>query len=387
MVFRRVGTTSNPPWGFAGVAVALVLFAASAVRSCVTEPNGHGGWSSREPQASQPCSSARPACPIGAVTTSASSSGCSPATSTRTRERGPPRWGGRRVFLIDRVPALRSGFIGGTFFYVSDRSWPWPSPAFGATWRWSARARSKDSGSRCSVAPPERRRPRVQIELHGDWRTGPRHYGRLGSRAPRPRGGPSERLGGPPRRSRSGRQPPLEHLARTAGYRGEIDRFIAFSDSGVPGSSAGASPRHANGRLHRRARAHKAVDVLLDAWPLVLREIPDARLWLVGAGSMHDELHRRVEASPELTRSVEFKAPMPRYQLAQLIDRSTCLVLPSASKGYRGSWWRQWREGRAVVASTVGGMRELIDETNGRLVEPEDVAALAKALDVGFCSR
>ena len=33
-----------------------------------------------------------------------------------------------------------------------------------------------------------------------------------------------------------------------------------------------------------------------------------------------------------------------------------------------------------MVASTVGGMRELIDETNGRLVEPEDVAALAEAL-------
>ena len=31
MVFRRVGTTSNPPWGIAGVAVALVLFVASAV--------------------------------------------------------------------------------------------------------------------------------------------------------------------------------------------------------------------------------------------------------------------------------------------------------------------------------------------------------------------
>ena len=295
---------------------------------------------------------------------------------------GPPRWrrdAGVRTIVL---PALRPGFIGGPFFYVVGPILALALSGLGRDVAVVCQSPFEGFGvTLLGRVLPERRRPRVQVELHGDWRTGPRLYGgwARGLLAPF-----SDRASAwAVRRADRVRvvSEPLEQLARTAGYRGEIDRFITFSDYRMfldrPPAPLPDTPTAAFiGVLER----YKAVDVLLDAWPLVLREIPDARLWLVGAGSMHDELHRRVEASPELTRSVEFKAPMPRNELAQLIDRSTCLVLPSRSEGLPRIVVEAMARGRAVVASTVGGMRELIDETNGRLVEPEDVAALAEAL-------
>src|SRR5207253_11521903 len=72
--------------------------------------------------------------------------------------------------------------------------------------------------------------------------------------------------------------------------------------------------------------------------------------------------------------------PMPQAALARLLDASTCLVLPSRSEGLPRIVVEAMARGRAVVASAVGGMAELVDDDTGRLVPTEDVLALAEAL-------
>jgi glycosyltransferase involved in cell wall biosynthesis len=67
--------------------------------------------------------------------------------------------------------------------------------------------------------------------------------------------------------------------------------------------------------------------------------------------------------------------------VAELLDASTCLVLPSQSEGLPRIVMEAFCRGRAVVATRVGGVPDLVrDGENGLLVDRGDAAGLAAAL-------
>ncbi len=226
---------------------------------------------------------------------------------------------------------------------------------------------------------PRPLRPQVQIELHGDWRTASRMYG---SRARRLVAPAADRVANwALRRADRVRAVSvvLEDLARSVGYDGPIDRHITYSEFDVFFASPPAPlPDRPVAAFIGVLERYKAVDVLLDAWPAVVDRVPTAELVMVGAGTMHDELHRRLQE--EGIPSVRTLHPMPQTDLSDLLDRSTCLVLPSRSEGLPRIVLEAMARGRAVVASDVGGMRELVDASTGRVVPAEDVLALTDAL-------
>ena len=57
------------------------------------------------------------------------------------------------------------------------------------------------------------------------------------------------------------------------------------------------------------------------------------------------------------------------------------VALPSYNEGCPNVVIEALSAGRPVVATTVGGIPELMDETCGRLVPPMDIPALMQALD------
>jgi glycosyltransferase involved in cell wall biosynthesis len=230
-------------------------------------------------------------------------------------------------------------------------------------------------------ALPRSRRPRLQIEVHGDWRTATRMYG--GSR---------RRLLGPAadrvaewtlRRADRVRVVSdfLAQLVRDAGYEGPMDQFIAYSDYDEFLAIAPVEPPSTPhvvfvGVLER----YKAVDVLLDAWALVTERLPDARLTMIGGGSLHDQLVARI-ADEGLANTVALLAPMSRADVRRHLDASTCLVLPSRSEGLGRVILEAMGRERPVVASAVGGIVELVEPgRTGALVPPENASALADAL-------
>ena len=171
----------------------------------------------------------------------------------------------------------------------------------------------------------------------------------------------------------------LADMARDAGFEGPIDRHVTYSEFDVflePPTEP--LPEHPVAAFVGVLERYKAVDVLLDAWPIVIDRVPGASLALVGAGSLGDEVRRRV--AEESTPGIRLLDPMPQAELSALLDRATCLVLPSRSEGLPRIVLEAMARGRAVVASDVGGMAELVDVETGRLVPAEDVLALAEAL-------
>ncbi len=296
-------------------------------------------------------------------------------TQVTTGGRGVERIEGVRVVSL---PQLERGVVGGVAFYAAA---PFVALGLSAGRRRTALVTQSPYEAfgivLLSRLLPRRVRPRVQIELHGDWRSAPRLYG---SRARALLGPACDRLAAwTLRRADRVRavSQSLADMARDAGYAGPIDQHFTFSDFSafLDARPLQPFPRAPVALFVGVLERYKAVDLLLTAWEDVAEELPEARLVIVGAGTLGPELRRR--AAP----SVEFRAPVPQPELAALYDACTCLVLPSRSEGLPRVVMEAMARGRPVVASDVGGMRELVVEgVTGRVVPAEDVGALAKAL-------
>jgi len=123
---------------------------------------------------------------------------------------------------------------------------------------------------------------------------------------------------------------------------------------------------------------YKNVDGLAEAWRLVARRLPEARLHLVGNGSREDVVRRLLEDEP---RSVRWSARLDADGVAAALDEATLLVLPSRSEGMGRVVIEAFARARPVVGTRVGGIADLVEpDVNGMLVEPGDTRALADAL-------
>ncbi len=110
---------------------------------------------------------------------------------------------------------------------------------------------------------------------------------------------------------------------------------------------------------------------------LALRDIPGARLVLVGKGEDEGRL-RALAASEGVAERVFFAGSVDHDLMPLILSAADVMVLPTVSEGLANAWVEALACGTPVVTSDVGGARELIDSsTAGRLVarDPQSVAA------------
>jgi glycosyltransferase involved in cell wall biosynthesis len=227
-------------------------------------------------------------------------------------------------------------------------------------------------------------RPRVILDVHGDWRSSTRLYG-----------SPGRRL----------LNPLADRIAVSALHGADAVRTISDYTSGLVRSS-GVEPAAvfpafmdlepflgATAPLPTAPRAlfigvlehYKGIDELAEAWRIVVARLPDATLHLVGRGTRREVVERLVVKLPEHT---EWTEVLPTDGVARALDAATVLVLPSRSEGMGRVLVEAFCRGRAVVASRVGGIVDLVqDGENGLLVSPCDPHALADALQRVLADR
>jgi glycosyltransferase involved in cell wall biosynthesis len=118
--------------------------------------------------------------------------------------------------------------------------------------------------------------------------------------------------------------------------------------------------------------------VLLDAFASVARARPQARLWIAGDGPRRAMLEARRDALG-LGDRVRFLGTRP--DVPDLLAAADVVVLSSVREGLPVTLLEAMRAERPVVATAVGGCSELVvDGETGRLVPPEDPAALGAAV-------
>jgi glycosyltransferase involved in cell wall biosynthesis len=128
--------------------------------------------------------------------------------------------------------------------------------------------------------------------------------------------------------------------------------------------------------------AYKGVDILIRAFAHVADAHPSLRLKLVSGGPERDRLVA-LAAQLSIGDRVDFLGSVGRAAVADLIRGSTVFVLASRSdsESFGIAAAEALALDRAVVASSVGGLPELVESgTSGVLVPPGDSEALANAM-------
>ena len=127
-----------------------------------------------------------------------------------------------------------------------------------------------------------------------------------------------------------------------------------------------------------RLEPEKGHPTLLEAWPAVLRAVPDAYLLVIGEGSQRDALEAMAR-NLRIAHRVVFTGR--RDDVPAVTAALDVAVLPSYREAQGLSILEAMALSRPVVASNVGGIPEMIaDGVTGLLVEPHDAAGLARAI-------
>lgn len=123
---------------------------------------------------------------------------------------------------------------------------------------------------------------------------------------------------------------------------------------------------------------YKGLEYLIRAEPLITARVPQAKFVIAGTGESFDR-YQRMMVNPE--RFVVINEYVSDEKRAELFRRASVVVLPyiEASQSFIISI--AYRFGKPVVATTVGGLPEMVDDgKTGFLVPPRDVEALSDAV-------
>ena len=223
-----------------------------------------------------------------------------------------------------------------------------------------------------------RRRPKVILDVQGDWHEATRLYGS---------------------RFRRLLNPLNDALAPLAVRRADAVRTVSTQTTGLV-RALGVEPaavfpsyvdaeaflERAPAPLPERPLAlfvgvlerYKALDTLVDAWRLAAPRLPGAVLHVVGDGSLRERVERLVVDLPEQTR---WSQRLTAEEVAAAMDESWLVCLPSRSEGLPRVALEAACRGRAIVGGNRAGIPDVVEhEQNGLLVDPDDPTELAGAL-------
>lgn len=123
---------------------------------------------------------------------------------------------------------------------------------------------------------------------------------------------------------------------------------------------------------------HKGQRYLIDAFAEVVRQLPDARLVILGQGELHESLTRQVRQ-----HALDTHVLLPGFRTDVLSLMKTCdlFVLSSTLEGLGTSLLDAMACARPVVATATGGIPEVVEhEQTGLLVPARDAEGLAEAI-------
>jgi glycosyltransferase involved in cell wall biosynthesis len=123
---------------------------------------------------------------------------------------------------------------------------------------------------------------------------------------------------------------------------------------------------------------HKGQRHLVDAMPLVIREVPDARLVILGEGELRSDLEQQVR---HLHLDHHVVMPGFRADVLSLLKGVDLFVMSSETEGLGTSLLDAMAASKPCVGTRVGGIPEVVDDgVTGLLVPPHDPVALATAI-------
>lgn len=176
----------------------------------------------------------------------------------------------------------------------------------------------------------------------------------------------------------------LERVLRTYGIQSDAEQLPVMP----PRHPAGAPAAEPLFVFVGRLEIEKGVDTLVMAFALLRRRVPDARLRIVGRGPLRDSLEQMCDRLGQKD-AIEFRGWRDPEEVERELDDAWALVAPS-----------RWIEPQGLVATEAlvrgvpaivtdhGGLAEQVEpDVGGLCVPPDDVSALASAMEQIACGE
>lgn len=131
--------------------------------------------------------------------------------------------------------------------------------------------------------------------------------------------------------------------------------------------------------------AHRGLDTAVEAMPAILREIPNARLLLVGEGAIRPKLEEMI-AQRSLSERVTFVDWQPFEKVPSFIRASAVCLVPHQSNAHTEATsphklFQYMLMGKPVVVSNCRPLRRVVEETGAGVVfQAGDSRSLAQAI-------
>jgi glycosyltransferase involved in cell wall biosynthesis len=221
--------------------------------------------------------------------------------------------------------------------------------------------------------------PKVIVEVHGDPRTFTRGYGSPARKLLSPLTDAVARYGLRHADATRGLSQFTSSLIQEVRGRPATACFPTYSDlSAFADSPVVPVPEERRVVFVAALEQYKNVDGLAAAWRRVGNEVPNATLVVVGKGSRREVIERLVA---EMPGSVEHYPELPPERVAEEIDSSRALVLPSWPEGLGRVVLEAFARGRTTVATNAGGIRDIVtDGHDGILIPVADTDALVDGM-------
>jgi glycosyltransferase involved in cell wall biosynthesis len=218
----------------------------------------------------------------------------------------------------------------------------------------------------------------VIADLHGDWRAPTRLYG---SRLRTLLNPLADRMAVSALRHADGVRTVTGYttgLVRELGLE-PADEFPAYMDfDSFLQERPKALPQLPQALFVGVLERYKNLDGLAQAWRRAAPQLTDARLKLVGSGTLQPVVEGLVRDFPG---EVSWTERLSQPDVSAALDASTFLLLPSRSEGMGRVIVEAFCRARPVLASRVGGIPDLVEDgVNGLLVKPGDTEGLARAI-------
>jgi glycosyltransferase involved in cell wall biosynthesis len=151
-------------------------------------------------------------------------------------------------------------------------------------------------------------------------------------------------------------------------------KVIPMGISREPLGHVGQKERNPTVAFIGRLKRHKLPDHAIKAFLIIKKEIPSAKMWVIGDGYMLKDLEKVNNKDVTFFGHVEDKV---KYDL---LSKAHLLLLPSIREGWGLVVIESNAMGTPVIAYNVNGLRDsVVDGTNGILVRDKTPQSLARS--------
>lgn len=172
-------------------------------------------------------------------------------------------------------------------------------------------------------------------------------------------------------------------------YNQEIPRSYLLKSHPMPHFASRMSPQRRRGARPvllyvGRIEHRKGVDLLVEASVRLMTAGLEFRVRLVGGDTTRHEASYQAHLlrliPKQLAHAFDFVGPLQRDALTREYEAASAVVFPSRFENWPNVCLEAMAHGKIIVASKHGGMREMLRDGAGILVDPLDASDLDQAL-------